>query len=45
MATAAGITSVPGVLLVDSKGLIRYQGHPAALEDRIVESLLPKAPE
>jgi thiol-disulfide isomerase/thioredoxin len=45
MATAAGITSVPSVLLVDSKGLIRYQGHPAALEDRIVESLLPKAPE
>jgi len=45
LAAAVGVTSVPAVLLVDSKGIIRYQGHPAALDDKIVSALLPPAPE
>jgi cytochrome c biogenesis protein CcmG, thiol:disulfide interchange protein DsbE len=31
LAAAAGVTSVPCVLLVDPKGVVLYQGHPAAL--------------
>jgi thiol-disulfide isomerase/thioredoxin len=45
LATTLGITSVPSVLLVDAKGIVRYQGHPAALDERIMLSLLPKVPE
>jgi thiol-disulfide isomerase/thioredoxin len=45
LAATLGITSVPSVLLVDAKGIIRYQGHPAALDERILQNLLPKAPE
>jgi len=32
----AGVASVPHVLLVDRKGVVRYQGHPAALTEREV---------
>src|SRR5947207_8198561 len=31
---AAGATSIPYALLLDSKGIVRYQGHPAALSER-----------
>ena len=40
LASAAGITSVPQVLLIDAKGIVRYQGHPAALDNSILKKLL-----
>ena len=40
---AAGVSSIPCVLLVDDKGVVRYQGHPSALDEKKLESLLPKA--
>ncbi len=44
MAAAAAITSIPCVLLVDTKGVVRYEGHPAALTDKYLKALL-SAPE
>jgi len=38
----AGVSSIPYVLLVDDKGVVRYQGHPDALDEKKLESLLPK---
>ena len=40
LAIAANVTSVPMVLLVDAKGVVRYQGHPAALETAKLRKLL-----
>lgn len=37
--TAAGVVSVPSVLLVDPKGVVRYQGHPAALSEKKLDAL------
>ena len=42
---SAGVTSVPCVMLVDPKGIVRYQGHPAAITEKQVEGILPKAAE
>ena len=39
-ANASGVTSVPFVLLVDAKGIVRYQGHPAALDASRLRKLL-----
>ncbi len=39
---AAGVTSVPYVILVDFKGIVRYQGHPTAITEKKVEAMLPK---
>jgi cytochrome c biogenesis protein CcmG/thiol:disulfide interchange protein DsbE len=33
LSTAAEVTSLPCVLLVDPKGVVRYQGHPAAITE------------
>jgi thiol-disulfide isomerase/thioredoxin len=41
----AGVTSVPYVVLVDNAGLVRYQGHPGALDERRLQSLLAKIPD
>jgi cytochrome c biogenesis protein CcmG, thiol:disulfide interchange protein DsbE len=43
--TAVGVTSIPYVMLVDPKGIVRYQGHPAAITEKYVEAMLPEAPE
>jgi thiol-disulfide isomerase/thioredoxin len=40
---AAGATSVPYVLLLDAKGIVRYQGHPAAINEKKLQSLLKPA--
>ncbi len=40
--TALGITSVPAVILVDPSGVVRYQGHPAALDEKKLNLLLAK---
>ncbi len=40
-----GVTSIPYVMLVDPKGIVRYQGHPIAITEKQVESILAKAVE
>ena len=45
LGTTAGVSSIPYVLLLDEKGIVRYQGHPGALDEKKLESLLPKAAE
>jgi hypothetical protein len=44
-ATTVGVTSIPYVMLVDLKGVVRYQGHPSAITEKQLESMLPKAAE
>jgi len=41
LSSAAGVTSIPYVLLLDAKGIVRYQGHPSALDEKKIEPLLP----
>jgi cytochrome c biogenesis protein CcmG, thiol:disulfide interchange protein DsbE len=36
---ALGINSVPSILLLDPKGIIRYQGHPAAVTEKKLKVL------
>ncbi len=43
LAITMGATSVPYVLLIDAKGLVRYQGHPAALDEKRLEQLVAPA--
>jgi thiol-disulfide isomerase/thioredoxin len=42
---ALGITSIPYALLMDPKGLVRYQGHPGALTEKTLAGMLGKATE
>ena len=42
LSAAAAATSVPFVLFLDSKGIVRYQGHPSAVDPKNLENLLPK---
>ncbi len=39
--TQLGITSVPCVLLLDPRRVVRYQGHPAALTEKCLDAWLP----
>ncbi len=43
LTSALGINSIPSVLLLDGKGIIRYQGHPAAVTEKKLEALLAKS--
>jgi len=43
LSATVGVTSVPYVMLVDTKGVVRYQGHPSAITDKQLENLLAKA--
>jgi thiol-disulfide isomerase/thioredoxin len=45
LTTDAGITSIPTVLLLDPKGIVLYQGHPAALTEQHFQALLVPPPE
>jgi cytochrome c biogenesis protein CcmG, thiol:disulfide interchange protein DsbE len=45
LAGAAGVTSVPQVLLIDAKGTVRYVGHPAALNSATLKKLLAEPAE
>jgi thiol-disulfide isomerase/thioredoxin len=40
-----GITSVPSVLLLDPKGVIRYEGHPGAITEKKLQTLVTKLTE
>jgi cytochrome c biogenesis protein CcmG, thiol:disulfide interchange protein DsbE len=42
MSIAASVTSIPYVLFLDPKGVVRYQGHPSALDEKRLESLMAK---
>jgi thiol-disulfide isomerase/thioredoxin len=42
LATAAGVTSIPTLMLIDPKGVVRYQGHPAAISEAALAGLLGK---
>jgi len=37
------VTAVPTVVLIDPKGVVLYQGHPAALTEKQLESILSKS--
>ena len=43
LSEAIGVTSVPCVMLVDAKRIVRYLGHPAALTSTVLAELLPKS--
>jgi cytochrome c biogenesis protein CcmG, thiol:disulfide interchange protein DsbE len=43
LAALLAVTSVPCVLLLDPKGIVQYQGHPAAITDAKLEALLTRA--
>ncbi len=45
MNNGAGVSSIPYVLLVDPKHIVRYQGHPAAVTPETLQTLLAKMPE
>jgi len=45
LAGAAGVTSVPQVLLIDARGIVRYVGHPAALNPATLKKLLAEPAE
>ena len=45
LSATVGVTSIPYVMLVDPKGIVRYQGHPAAITDKQLQSILAKAAE
>ena len=42
---ASGVTSIPWVTLRDPKGIVLYQGHPAALTDKKLQAILARATE
>jgi hypothetical protein len=42
---AAGVTSLPCVLLVDTNGTVRYEGHPAAVSTNTLQMLLKSPAE
>lgn len=41
----ADVTSIPCVLLIDNKGIIRYQGHPGGITDKRLEALMETGDE
>lgn len=45
LSAAAGVSSIPYVLLCDPKGTVLYQGHPGAITDKKLEGLLSKPAE
>ena len=45
LSSALGLNSIPNALLLDPKGIIRYQGHPGTLTEKRLEPILEKPPE
>jgi len=39
LAAAVGMTDVPQILLADPKGIVRYRGHPAAVNEKTLQQL------
>ena len=42
--SAAGVDTIPCVLFVDTNYMVRYQGHPAALNAGVLDEILTNAP-
>ena len=42
LGNAVGVTTIPQILLVDPKNIVRYQGHPAAVSEKILQKLFAK---
>jgi len=45
LSAASGVTSIPCVILRDPKGVVLYQGHPAALTDKRLQAILARPTE
>jgi cytochrome c biogenesis protein CcmG/thiol:disulfide interchange protein DsbE len=45
LSAAAGVTSIPYVLLCDPKGIVLYQGHPGALTDKKLPAIFARSSE
>ena len=45
LSAAAGVTSIPYVLLCDPKGTVLYQGHPGAITDKKLLAILARTSE
>jgi cytochrome c biogenesis protein CcmG/thiol:disulfide interchange protein DsbE len=45
LSAAAGVTSIPFVLLCDPKGVVLFQGHPGALTDKKLQAILARSAE
>jgi cytochrome c biogenesis protein CcmG/thiol:disulfide interchange protein DsbE len=43
LSAAAGVTSIPYVLLCDPKGVVLYQGHPGAINDKKLPAILARS--
>ncbi len=39
-AQTLGVTEVPHIILVDPKGIVRYKGHPAAITEKTIKTLI-----
>jgi len=42
---AVGVREIPHILLVDPKGIVRYQGHPNAINEKILEAMFAQFAE
>lgn len=42
---AVGVREIPHILLVDPKGIVRYQGHPSAINEKILEAMFTQFAE
>ena len=45
LTAAAGVTTIPSVLLCDPKGMVLYQGHPGALTEKKLQAVLSRTSE
>jgi len=45
LSAVAGVTSIPCVLLVDNRGIVRYLGHPGGITEKRLEALMAKSYE
>ena len=45
LTAAAGVTTVPSILLCDPKGVVLYQGHPGALTEKKLQAVLARSSE
>jgi thiol-disulfide isomerase/thioredoxin len=42
LTAAASVTSIPSILLLDPKGVVLFQGHPAALTEKKLQAILSR---
>jgi cytochrome c biogenesis protein CcmG/thiol:disulfide interchange protein DsbE len=42
LANLAGVTAIPQILLIDPNNIVRYQGHPAAVNEKILQNVFAR---